>query len=55
VFVTPEGPIAYRARGKELDRVKLTVGKRNAKVIEVLTGVSPGDRVSRVDPTGSAP
>jgi HlyD family secretion protein len=48
VFVTPEGPVAYRADGS---RVKLKVGKRNATTIEILDGVKPGDRISRVDPT----
>ena len=48
VFVTPEGPVAYRADGS---RVKLKVGKRNATAIEILEGLKPGDRISRVDPT----
>ena len=55
VFVTPEGPVAYRVRGKDLERTKLTLGKRNATAIEVLTGLSAGDRVSRVDPNEATP
>ena len=35
VFVTPEGPVAYRANGDDIAKVKLTVGKRNASTIEV--------------------
>ncbi len=55
VFVTPDGPVAYRARGKEIERVKLTLGKRNANAIEVLAGLAAGDRVSRVDPSEATP
>jgi len=54
VFVTPEGPVAYRASKDGLQRVKLTLGKRNATSIEVLSGLSPGDRVSRIDPQEGA-
>jgi multidrug efflux pump subunit AcrA (membrane-fusion protein) len=55
VFVTPDGPVAYRESGGEVTRVKLVLGKRNATAIEVKSGLSPGDRVSRIDPTRSAP
>jgi HlyD family secretion protein len=52
VFVTPEGPVVYRADGS---RVKVKTGKRNSSAIEILDGVKPGDRISRVDPTREAP
>ncbi len=55
VFVTPEGPVAYRESGGDLTRVALKLGKRNASAIEVKSGLAPGDRVSRVDPERSAP
>jgi len=55
VFVTPDGPVAYRSSGDGVSRVKLTLGKRNASAIEVKSGLSPGDRVSRVDPDRSEP
>lgn len=55
VFVTPEGPVAYKATGDGVTRVKLTLGKRNATMIEVKAGLAPGDRVSRVDPERSGP
>lgn len=55
VFVTPDGPVAYRESGGEVTRVKLVLGKRNATAIEVKSGLSPGDRVSRIDPERSAP
>jgi hypothetical protein len=54
VFVTPDGPVAYKATGDEVTRVKLTLGKRNASMIEVKAGLAPGDRVSRVDPEEAA-
>ena len=55
VFVTPDGPVAYKATGGGVTKVKLTLGKRNATAIEVKAGLAPGDRVSRVDPERSAP
>jgi HlyD family secretion protein len=50
VFVTDDGPVAYRDDGGRLDKVKLILGRRNATAIEVKAGLAPGDRVSRVDP-----
>jgi HlyD family secretion protein len=50
VFVTDEGPVAYRDDGGTLHAVKLTLGRRNATAIEVKAGLAPGDRVSRVQP-----
>lgn len=50
VFVTPDGPVAYREDGGKLEQVKLTLGRRNATAIEVKAGLAPGDRVSRVQP-----
>ena len=50
VFVTPEGPVAYRETGGKLERVKLVLGQRNQTAIEVKQGLSPGDRVSRSEP-----
>jgi hypothetical protein len=50
VFVTPEGPVAYRESGGALEAVKLVLGKRNGTAIEVKSGLAPGDRVSRVAP-----
>lgn len=52
VFVTADGPVAYRDNGGGLSRVKLKLGKRNATTIQVMSGLSPGDRVSRIDPAG---
>ena len=50
VFVTPEGPVAYRDQGGEIETVRLELGRRSSTMIEVIRGVAPGDRVSRVDP-----
>jgi len=50
VFVTPDGPVAYRKTAGGLERVKLSLGRRTATAIEVTSGLAPGDRVSRVDP-----
>lgn len=55
VFVTPDGPVAYRAGDDGVTKVKLTLGKRNGSAIEVKAGLAPGDRVSRVDPERSTP
>ena len=50
VFVTPDGPVAYREAGGKLERVALVLGRRTPTAIEVKSGLAPGDRVSRVDP-----
>ncbi|HEY5946640.1 MAG TPA: hypothetical protein VIV40_14155, partial [Kofleriaceae bacterium] len=55
VFVTPDGPVAYRSTGDGVTKVKLTLGKRNGTAIEVKSGLAPGDRVSRIDPERSEP
>jgi RND family efflux transporter MFP subunit len=52
VFVTPEGPVAYRERDGHVEQVKLELGKRSSTAIEVKSGLQPGDRVSRVDQRG---
>jgi multidrug efflux pump subunit AcrA (membrane-fusion protein) len=55
VFVTSHGPVAFRRTGSGIERVSLELGKRSASAIEVLAGLAPGDRVSRVDPGEAAP
>jgi HlyD family secretion protein len=50
VFVTPEGPVAYRKTGGGFERVRLTLARRTPTAIEVTSGLVPGDRVSRIDP-----
>ncbi|MEZ4401298.1 MAG: HlyD family efflux transporter periplasmic adaptor subunit [Kofleriaceae bacterium] len=55
VFVTAAGPVAYRVVGGEVTAVPVTLGRRNATTIEVVSGLAVGDRVSRIDPTRGAP
>lgn len=54
VLASPEGPVAYRRTGGGFERVRLELGRRTATMIEVKSGLAPGDRVSRGDP-GVAP
>jgi hypothetical protein len=54
VFATADGPVAYRRSGSGFERVRLGLGHRTQAMIEVKTGLAPGDRVSRSDP-GAAP
>lgn len=54
VFVTAGGPVAYRDRGGGVEAVPLVLGRRSSTMIEVTSGVEPGDRVSRSDPAGRA-
>lgn len=50
IFPTEKGPIAYRrSRHGGIEAVPLTLGKRNGTYAEVLSGLSEGDEVSRVD------
>lgn len=50
VFVRADGPVAFRDTGHGTERVKIVLGKRSKTMIEVTSGLSPGDRVSRIDP-----
>ena len=54
VFVTPSGPVAYRASAGGLERVAVVLGRRTASAIEIVRGLAPGEQVSRHDP-GAAP
>lgn len=55
VFVSPDGPIAYRDTAHGVERVALRLGRRSADAIEVAAGLLPGDRVSRIAPEQEAP
>jgi multidrug efflux pump subunit AcrA (membrane-fusion protein) len=50
VFITPYGPVAYLETSGDLAAVPLVLGRRSLETIEVISGLSPGDRVSRVEP-----
>ena len=52
VFVTADGPVAYRQKDGDVERVALTLGRRNATMVEIKAGLAVGDRVSRIDPVG---
>jgi hypothetical protein len=54
VFAAPDGAVAYRWTGGGFEPVRLALGRRTATMIEVRSGLAPGDRVSRSDP-GVAP
>jgi multidrug resistance efflux pump len=45
VFVSDEGPVAYRRGMLSVEKVKLRLGRENDKSVEVLEGLSPSDRV----------
>ena len=50
VFIAPDGPVAYRETAGGVERVRLELGRRSTDAIEVASGLSPGDRVSRINP-----
>lgn len=55
VFVTDGGPVAYVRTDSGYKTATLSLGHRGRDRIEVLSGVSPGDQVSRIDLEAGAP
>lgn len=60
VFPSPAGPVAYVKTSDGVEQRKLELGLRGKRGVQVLEGLRPGDRVSRVDltrrqPAGAAP
>jgi multidrug efflux pump subunit AcrA (membrane-fusion protein) len=53
VFVRPDGPVAFRRTSVGHELVKLKLGRRNWRAVEVLAGLKEGDRVSRRDLEGA--
>jgi hypothetical protein len=49
VFHSSDGPIAYRQVGDSVERQPLVLGKRGKRGVQVLKGLSAGDKVSRHD------
>jgi HlyD family secretion protein len=45
VFVSDEGPVAYRRGAFSVDTVKLKLGRENEEMVEVVEGLSPRDRI----------
>lgn len=49
VFNRPDGPVVYRRSGWGFDEISPKLGRRNDRMVEILSGLSPGDKVSRRD------
>ena len=50
VFITADGPVAFRrTSGGDAEKVRLVLGPRSDTSIQVVSGLAPGDQVSRVD------
>jgi HlyD family secretion protein len=54
VFLTEQGPVAYRRGRLGAEPVKLTLGKSNGEYAEVVAGLKEGDEVSRTHPEQEA-
>ena len=50
IFLTEQGPVAYRRSRLGSEPVRLTLGKSNAEYVEVVAGLSVGDEVTRAAP-----
>jgi HlyD family secretion protein len=55
VFLRDEGPVVWAKRGLGWREVEVSLGRRNEKLVEVLSGLSEGDLVTTVDLAVSAP
>jgi multidrug efflux pump subunit AcrA (membrane-fusion protein) len=49
VFNRPDGPVVYRKRGWGNEEVRPALGRRNERLVEIKSGLAPGDRISRRD------
>ncbi len=49
VFNRPSGPVVYRKVGWRTEEVHPVLGRRNERLVEVRSGLRPGDLVSRHD------
>jgi len=47
--VTPSGPVVWHKTVSSFERKLIEVGKRNHEEVEVRSGLSAGDLVSRTD------
>ncbi len=54
IFLTEQGPVAYRRSSVGVEAVALTLGKSNEKFVQVLSGLSEGDEVSLAVPGAEA-
>jgi HlyD family secretion protein len=49
VFNRADGPVVYRRSGWGSEEVRPVLGRRNDKLVEIKSGLAPGDKVSRID------
>lgn len=49
VFNRADGPVVYRRTRWSFAEVRPELGRRNDRLVEIKSGLAPGDRVSRVD------
>ncbi len=52
MFSSADGPIVYRRTLISHEVVAVTIGRRNATMVEVLEGLEAGDLVSETHPEG---
>jgi HlyD family secretion protein len=52
VFARPEGPVVYRRSGWGSEPVHPVLGRRNDRLVEIRSGLRPGDMISRRDLAG---
>ena len=51
VFPSSEGPRVHRRTPLGTEPVAVRIGKRNDEQVQILSGLSPGDRIARTDPS----
>lgn len=49
VFTRPDGPVVYRRQGLGSEEVHPTLGRRNERLVEIVKGLAPGDKISQQD------
>ncbi|MCG5051491.1 MAG: efflux RND transporter periplasmic adaptor subunit [Myxococcales bacterium] len=49
IFHRPEGPVVFRKTATGFSRTPVTLGKRNVRFAEALSGLSPGDELATRD------
>ncbi|HEX3553689.1 MAG TPA: efflux RND transporter periplasmic adaptor subunit [Thermoanaerobaculia bacterium] len=49
VFTRPEGPVVYRRSGWGSETVHPVLGRHNDRLVEIRSGLAPGDMISRRD------
>jgi HlyD family secretion protein len=49
IFLRPTGPVAWKKSGMSYSEVPVRLGRNNRRLVEVVGGLSEGDRISPVD------